>query len=79
MLPLPPEARGAGRDEWELSLTAASFESCLSAEADWVTVWEDSTEQYYDQSQDIADLLRAGRHRAQPRPRRSAADGRLLL
>ena len=52
MLPLPPEARGAGRDEWELSLTAGSFESCLLAEADWVTVWEHSTERYYDQSQD---------------------------
>lgn len=52
VLPLPPEARGAGRDEWELSLTADSFESCLLAEADWVTVWEDSTERYYDQSQD---------------------------
>jgi hypothetical protein len=52
VLPLPPEARGTGRDEWELSLTTDSFESCLLAEADWVTVWEDSTERYYDQSQD---------------------------
>ena len=53
VLPLPPEDRGAGRDEWELSLTADSFESCLSADDDWVTVWEDSIEQYYDRSQDI--------------------------
>src|SRR5213078_2661778 len=50
-LPLPPA--GPGRDEWELSLTADSFEACLSADDDWVTVWEDSVEQHYDRSQDI--------------------------
>jgi hypothetical protein len=51
-IPLPPAARGPGRGEWELSLTADSFETCLLADADWVTVWDDSTERYYDQSQD---------------------------
>ena len=51
VLPLPPA--DPGRDEWELSLTADSFEACLSADDDWVTVWEDSTEQHYDRSQDI--------------------------
>ena len=51
VLPLPPA--GPGRDEWELSLTADSFEACLSADDDWVTVWEDSVEQHYDRSQDI--------------------------
>jgi hypothetical protein len=53
VLPLPPEDRGSGRDEWELSLTADSFEACLSADDNWVTVWEESTEQHYDRSQDI--------------------------
>ena len=51
VLPLPPA--GPGRDEWELSLTADSFEACLSADDDWVTIWEDSNEQHYDRSQDI--------------------------
>ena len=51
VLPLPPA--DPGRDEWELSLTADSFEACLSADDDWVTVWEDSIEQHYDRSQDI--------------------------
>lgn len=51
ILPLPPE--DPGRDRWELSLTADSFESSLSAGDNWVTVWEDSTEQHYDRSQDV--------------------------
>jgi hypothetical protein len=41
------------RDDWELSLSAGDFETCLSADDGWVTVWEASTEQHYDQSQDI--------------------------
>jgi hypothetical protein len=41
------------RDDWELSLSAGDFETCLSADNGWVTVWEASTEQHYDQSQDI--------------------------
>ena len=48
--PAPPETRDR---RLGLSLTADSFEACLSADDDWVTVWEDSTEQHYDRSQDI--------------------------
>lgn len=51
VLPLPPD--GQEHDEWELSLTADSFTACLSADDDWVTVWERSTEQHYDRSHDI--------------------------
>lgn len=51
ILPLPPEV--PEHDQWELSLTADSFEACLSADDNWITVWEGSTEQYYDRSQEI--------------------------
>lgn len=51
VLPLPPE--DPGREKWELSMTADSFEACLSADDNWVTVWEDSNEQHYDRSQDV--------------------------
>jgi hypothetical protein len=51
VLPLPPE--DPEHDKWELSLTADSFEACLSAADGWITVWEDSTEQHYDRSQAI--------------------------
>ena len=64
VLPLPPG--GQDHDEWELRLTADSFAACLSADDDWVTVWEKSTEQHYDRSQDIeihsalADTVHSG-------------------
>ncbi len=39
--------------DWELSLSSCCFDTCLSAEDGWLTVWERSTEQTYDRSQDI--------------------------
>ena len=53
VLALPPSA-SRGRDEdWELSLSAGSFDTCLSNENEWLTVWEDSAERLYDRSQHI--------------------------
>jgi hypothetical protein len=53
VLALPPSA-SRGRDEdWELSLSASSFDTCLSSDDEWLTVWEDSAERLYDRSQDI--------------------------
>ncbi len=40
--------------DWEMSLSSASFDTCLSAADGWLTVWERSAEQTYDRSQDIA-------------------------
>jgi hypothetical protein len=37
-----------------MSLSSGCFDTCLSAEDGWLTVWEHSTEQTYDRSQDIA-------------------------
>ena len=39
--------------DWELSLSAGSFDTCLSRENEWLTVWEDSAERLYDRSQHI--------------------------
>jgi hypothetical protein len=39
--------------DWEMSLSSPCFDNCLSTEDGWLTVWEHSTEQTYDRSQDI--------------------------
>ncbi|MGN6606507.1 MAG: hypothetical protein ACTHMS_05775 [Jatrophihabitans sp.] len=38
---------------WEFGLSADTFERCLSTEPNWLTVWETSSDQTYDRSQDI--------------------------
>jgi hypothetical protein len=52
-LALPPAAHSGQDANWELSLTADSFDTCLSNENEWLTTWEDSAERLYDRSQDI--------------------------
>lgn len=51
VLAIPAASRTA---DWEMSLSSASFDTCLSAADGWLTVWERSAEQTYDRSQDIA-------------------------
>lgn len=53
VLALPSSARQGRDDYWEFSLSAGMFETCLSSETGWLTVWEDSAERLYDRSQDI--------------------------
>jgi hypothetical protein len=53
LLELPKPGRLERDEDWELSLTSQSLDTCLSGESNWLTVWEYSAERMYSRNQQI--------------------------